>query len=213
LTPHSAVQYKGIVREGGGVLVIRSVLALAALLAAGSTVQAADPGTPTLPTLALDPQAPPPSLWKGLYTGADIFFSGGRGSKGLVGGGAFVGYDRHLDNNLVLGVQASVGYAPFSLQHSPFKGYDYGELSAKVGYEMGRFTPYVTTGIALTKPNANPGEGYFSAADSANNLFNGATNLSATGVFGAGVDYALTNNTTIGIGAVVGTGRGFVAPP
>jgi opacity protein-like surface antigen len=146
------------------VLVTRSVLVLTALLAVGSAAEA-DPVTPTLPTLALDPQAPSPSVWKGLYAGTDIFFSGGRGSKGLVGGGAFVGYDRHLDNNLVLGVQASVGYAPFSLQHSPFKGYDYGELSAKVGYEMGRFTPYLTTGVALTKPNGNPGEGYFSAAD------------------------------------------------
>jgi opacity protein-like surface antigen len=191
---------------------MRSVLVLAALLAAGSAAEA-DPAIPTLPTLALDPQAPPPSIWKGLYAGTDIFFSAGRGSKGLVGGGGFVGYERHLDNNLVLGVQASVGYAPFSLQHSPFKGYDYGELSAKVGYQMGRLTPYLTTGIALTKPNGNPGEGYLSAADSANNLFNGATNLSATGIFGGGVDYALTNNTTIGIGAVVGTGRGFVAPP
>jgi opacity protein-like surface antigen len=191
---------------------MRSVLVLAALLAAGSAAEA-DPAIPTLPTLALDPQAPPPSIWKGLYAGTDIFFSAGRGSKGLVGGGGFVGYERRLDNNLVLGVQASVGYGPFSLQHSPFKGYDYGELSAKVGYEMGRLTPYLTTGIALTKPNGNPGEGYLSAADSANNLFNGATNLSATGIFGGGVDYALTNNTTIGIGAVVGTGRGFVAPP
>ncbi|WP_158813968.1 outer membrane protein [Methylocapsa sp. S129] len=200
---------------------MRSVL-LAALLALGSAAQAADSTTQTLPSLAVDPQAsfamtpqePPPSVWKGLYVGSDIFFStGGKGSKGLVGGGAYVGYDRHFDNNLVLGVQASTGFAPFSIQHSPFKGYDYAEVSAKVGYEMGRFTPYVTTGIALAKPNANPGAGYLSATDSANNLFNGGTNLSASGVIGAGVDYAVTNNLTVGVAAVVGTGRGFVPPP
>ena len=76
--------------------------------------------------------------------------------EGVVGGGAFVGYDRHFDNNLVLGIQASTGFVPFSIQHSPFKGYDYGEFSAKVGYEMGRVTPYLTTGIVLARPNGLP---------------------------------------------------------
>jgi outer membrane immunogenic protein len=196
-------------------LVMRSVFLLTALLASGAAAQAADlTSTPTLPTLALDPQAPPPSIWKGLYVGSDIFFSAGKGSKGLVGGGAFVGYDRHFDNNLVLGIEASTGFAPFSIQHSPFKGYDYGEVNAKVAYEMGRLTPYLTAGVALARPNANPGAGYLSATDSANNLFdNNASALSASGVIGAGFDYALTNNTTIGIAAVVGTGHGFVAPP
>jgi outer membrane immunogenic protein len=195
--------------------VMRSVFLLAAPLAFGAVAQAADlTPTPPLPTLALDPQAPPPSIWKGLYVGSDIFFSAGKGEKGLVGGGAFVGYDRHFDNNLVLGVQASTGFAPFSIQHNPFKGYDYGEVNAKVGYEMGRLTPYLTAGVALAKPNVNPGAGYLSATDSANNLFNNnASSLSASGVVGAGFDYALTNNTTIGIAAVVGTGHGFVAPP
>ena len=79
---------------------------------------------------------------------------------------------------------------------------------------MGRVTPYLTAGIALAKPNGLPGSGYLSPTDSANNVFNGGANLSANGVFGAGIDYALTNNTSIGIGAVIGTGRGgFVAPP
>jgi opacity protein-like surface antigen len=212
--------------DDGGAAVMRSVLLLAALLTLGSAAQAADSATTALPSLAINPQAPPPplpslaldpppppSIWKGLYVGSDIFFAAGKGSKGLVGGGAFVGYDHHFDNNLVLGVRATTGFAPFSIQHSPFKGYDYGEVSAKVGYEMGRLTPYLTTGVALARPNANPGAGYWNAADSANNLFNGGSNLSASGVIGAGFDYALTSNMTVGIAATVGTGHGFVAPP
>jgi outer membrane immunogenic protein len=198
-----------------GAPVIRADLLLVALLTLGSSAQAADSTTPApapaLPTLAQDPQSPSPSIWKGLYVGSEVSFAASKGAKGVIGGGGYAGYTSHFDNNLVLGVQASVGFAPFSLQHSPFRGYDYAEVSAKVGYEMGRFTPYVTTGIALAKPSWSAG--YLGAADSANNLFNGASNLSASGVVGAGVDYALTNNTTIGIGAVVGTGRGFVAPP
>jgi opacity protein-like surface antigen len=225
LTPHCAVSYKDV----GAVMaeadsVIRSMVVPAALLASapaflasGSAAQAGDQTNPppSLPSLALDPQAAPsPSIWKGLYVGADVFFAAGSHSKGVVGGGAFVGYDKHFDNNLVLGIQASTGFVPFSIQHSPFKGYDYGEVSAKVGYEMGRVTPYLATGIVLARPNGTPGAGYLSPADSANNLFNnGGSNLSASGIVGAGVDYALTDKLTVGVAATVGTGRGFVAPP
>ena len=54
----------------------------------------------------------------------------------------------------------------------------------------------------------------FSAANSMNDLFNGSTNLAASGVIGAGFDYAINNNTTFGMAAVFGGGRGpFVAPP
>ena len=115
-----------------------------------------------------------PSIWKGLYVGSDVFSSAGsqRLERRSSAASAFVGYDRHFDNNLVLGIQASTGFAPFSIQHSPFKGYDYGEVSAKVGYEMGRVTPYLTTGIVLARPNGTPGAGYLSPTDSANNLFN-----------------------------------------
>lgn len=192
---------------------MRFVVLLVAMVACASAAKADPAPSTTLPTLAIDPQAPPPSIWKGLYVGSDIFFTAGKGQKGAVGGGAYVGYSRHLDNDLVLGIQATAGYAPFSLQHSPFKGYDYGEVSAKVGYEMGRFTPYVTTGVVLARPNSNPGAGYLSPADSANNLFNDSSRLSASGIIGAGVEYAVNNKLTVGVEAVVGTGRGFVAPP
>jgi outer membrane immunogenic protein len=194
---------------------MRPVVLLAALLALGSPAQAADlPAVATtLPSLALDPQAPPPSIWKGLYVGTDIFVAGAKGSKPFVGGGAYAGYDRHFDNNLVLGVEASIGYAPYRFLNGPFKGYDYAEVNAKIGYEMGRLTPYLTTGVALAKPNSAPG-GYFSAADSANNIFNGSSNLSASGVVGAGFDYALTHDVTVGLAATISGGRnGFVAPP
>ena len=33
--------------------------------------------------------------------------------------------------------------APYRILNGPFKGYDYAEVSAKVGYEMGRLTPYL----------------------------------------------------------------------
>jgi outer membrane immunogenic protein len=195
---------------------LRSLIVVCALAALAAAARADDvapaPAPPSLPTLAIDPQAPPPSIWKGLYVGSEVTFATAKQAKGLWGGSAYIGYDRHLDNNLVLGVRASTGFEPFAIAHSPFKGWDYAEASAKVGYEMGRLTPYLTAGIALAKPNGFPGVGFVSPTDSANAVFNGG-NVAASGVFGAGVDYALTSNTTVGIAAVVGTGRGFVAPP
>jgi opacity protein-like surface antigen len=171
------------------------------------------PQAPSFPSLALDPQAPPPSIWKGLYVGSDVMVAGVKGSKPMAGGGAYIGYDHHFDNNLVLGVQASTGYAPLVFQPGPFKGFDYAQASVRVGYEMGRLTPFVTTGIALAKPTGAPGAGYLSPTDSANDVFNGTSNLAASGVVGAGFNYALTSNTSVGLAAVVGTGRGFVPPP
>jgi hypothetical protein len=193
-------------------LVIRPVYLVAAFLALGASAQAADPPSQPLPSLALDPQAPPPSIWKGLYVGTDVVVAGAKGSKPFVGGEAYVGYDRHFDNNLVLGIQASTGSAPYRFFNGPLQGYDYAEASVKVGYEMGRFTPYLTTGVALAKPNNLPG--YFSAADSMNNMFNGSSELAASGVIGAGFDYAINNNTSVGLLAKVGAARGgFGAPP
>ena len=189
------------------------VCALDALCGAARADGAAQtPPPPPLPTLAIDPEAPPPSIWKGLYVGSEVTFATAKHAKGLWGGGAYIGYDHHFDNNLVLGVRASTGFEPFPIAHSRFKGWDYAETSAKVGYEMGRLTPYLTAGIALAKPNGLPALGLVNPTDSINNVFNGGA-VATSGVFGAGFDYALTSNTTIGIAAVVGTGRGFAAPP
>ena len=198
---------------------IRSVLLLAALLALGSSAQAADLPTSTLPSLALDPQAPPPSfpsdpapsIWKGLYVGGGVSVTGAKGQKPFVGGEGFAGYDRHFDNNLVLGIQASTGYAPYLFMNGPFRGFDYAEVTAKAGYEMGRLTPYVLAGVAMAKPTN--WSGYSSPSDSLNNVFNGSTNLAASGVVGAGFNYAVTNNLSVGLAAVVGTGHNGLVPP
>ena len=138
--------------------------------------------------------------------------AGAKGSKPFYGGEAYVGYDHRFDNNLVLGVQASTGYAPYLAFNGPLKGFDYAEVSAKAGYEMGRLTPYLTVGVALARPTSTA-PGFFGAADSMNNVFNGSTDLAASGVIGAGFDYAINNNTSVGLLAKVGAARGgFVAP-
>jgi opacity protein-like surface antigen len=186
-------------------MIVRPVLALLALGWSAASALAADAGPPSLPTLALDPQ-PAPSIWSGLSVGTDVFVLARKGGKGLIGGGTDIGYTREFSNKLVLGVEATAGFTPISYGNTRFKGFDFGETDVKVGYDMGRFMPYVTTGVVLAKPNGGPGAGFYSASDSVTNLFN-AKDLRAAATVGAGFEYAITKNLTFGLGVSVGTVR------
>ncbi len=63
---------------------------------------------PALPSLAIDPQLPAPD-WKGFYVGGGVSLGVAKGAKGQVGEDVFVGYDRPLDNGLILGVRFDTG--------------------------------------------------------------------------------------------------------
>ncbi len=191
-------------------MMTRLVLSLAALCSLAGTVIAADAPAPALPILALDPP-PPPSIWKGLYVGSEIFAISRKGTKGAFGGDAFAGYDRVFPNNVVLGVQGSVGYAPNLYGHSFVRGYDFAALDARVGYAMGRLTPYLTTGLILAKANTGPGLG-FSTSDSVNALLGTPGTLEAAPRVGAGVAYALTPNLSFDLGVSVGRGAAAAFP-
>ncbi len=183
------------------------LFALAPVLAAASAF-AAD--LPTLPSLASDPQMPAPD-WKGFYVGSGVMAGFAKGSKGQFGGDVFAGYDHHFDNGLILGARFDTGYNPWLTPYGRFQGFDFAATSIKLGYEMGRFTPYVTTGVALTKGASFTG-GPPSAASSVNALFYGPGAVQAVGVAGAGFDYAVTNNLHVGVGVNFYGGAGGVAP-
>jgi len=100
---------------------------------------------PALPSMALDPQVPE-SLYHGLYVGTEIFGVSGHGIKGGVGGDVYAGYDRVLGNGVIVGLQGATGYGPALLGRPGLKGFDFGEASARVGFAMGRFTPFVRAG-------------------------------------------------------------------
>jgi opacity protein-like surface antigen len=167
-------------------------------------------GTQQLPVLALDPQ-PPPSLWHGLYVGTEVFAIAGNGHKGHIGGDVQVGYDHEFANNIVLGVEGTAGYSPSLFKHSNIRGFDFATADAKVGYDMGRLMPYVTTGVVLAKPHFGSGFN-FNSSDSFNNVINGGISDVKAATVGVGADYALTSNTTIGVSLSVTNNRGFVAP-
>lgn len=163
----------------------------------------------TIPTLALEP-APTPSIWHGLSVGAEVLAVSSRHGGGF-GGDVFAGYDRAFSNGLVLGIRGSTGVLPAWGDGRVFKRFDFAATDVRVGYEIGRLTPYVTAGVALARPRL--GAGLDAAGDGTlNAVLNGAGETRTLGRVGAGVDYALTDRLTIGVAVQAIQGRGAVLP-
>lgn len=160
--------------------------------------QTAYGATPDLPALK-EAQRPKSDPWSGLVVGSEVFaVSGGHGTKGGFGADGFVGYYKEFDNRVVVGFQGSAGYAPGVYAYGP-RGYDFGLAQVKVGYDMGRVMPYVTFGGGLAKPTGlmnGPGSGF----DSVNDLFAAKGPTQTLTTVGAGVDYAVTDHLTVGVG-------------
>ncbi len=172
------------------------VMALAGLAAGANAAE-----LPNLPSLANDPQAAPPS-WKGLYIGSAVSFTSLKGAKGGAGGEVFAGYDHRYDNGVILGLRATTGFSAFHLPGSPYKGLSFVGADAKLGYDFGQFKPYVVTGVALARPtfSNNP----LDALSAPNAFFSSPAATQAVTSVGAGFDYSITNNVTLGLEARVG---------
>jgi opacity protein-like surface antigen len=142
--------------------------------------------------------------WTGLTVGSEVFaISGfGHGSHGGFGGGGYLGYNREFDNNVVVGIQASAGYLPGLWNHGPSGynsgGYNYGMANMSVGYDMGRFMPYVTVGVGVANATNN-NWGLSNGLDSVNNLFNRSSQSTTLTTVGAGFNYAVTDHLTVGV--------------
>jgi outer membrane immunogenic protein len=145
--------------------------------------------------------------WKGFYVGSEISVSAFKGAKGQFGGDIYAGYDHTFDNNVVLGVRLATGYSPWLFPNGPYRGMSFGEADVKLGYEMGALTPYLIAGVGLARPNAGVDLGDWS--QSANSLFSGPGAVQAVGTVGAGFDYAVTNNITVGAEVRVNNGGPF----
>jgi opacity protein-like surface antigen len=182
------------------------LLALSACGAVAGPALAADlpnQASSSLPSLAADPQTQAPN-WSGFYVGAGVDVVSFKGAKAQAGGDVFGGYDHRFDNNVVLGVRFSTGYSPWAFPSGPYRGFSFGETDVKLGYAMGRLTPYVVTGVALARPSY--GADFGDLGQSVNGLFSGPGAVQAVGTAGVGFDYALTNNITVGVEARVSNG-------
>jgi outer membrane immunogenic protein len=185
----------------------QSVRVALTLLVAVSPAAAADlpsAAPADLGAYSIAPQAATVDPWQGFYVGSGVTSSFAKGAKSAWGGDAFAGYDRRFDNGLVLGAEFSTGYMPWASSNPQYKGFDYAGGEAKVGYDMGKVTPYLAAGVALTKGAAfaggqDPGTSF-------NALFGGSGAYQAMGFVGGGVDYKVNDKITIGVGAYVGNG-------
>ena len=160
----------------------------------------------SLPSLAADPVTQAPS-WSGFYVGVGVDAVAFKGAKAQFGGDVYGGYDHRFDNNVVLGVRFSTGYSPWAFPSGAYRGFSFGETDVKLGYAMGRLTPYVVTGVALARPSH--GADFGDLGQSVNDLFSGPGAVQAVGTAGVGFDYALTNNLTVGLEARVSNGGPF----
>jgi len=177
-------------------------------LVASAAAPAAAADLPTIPTLAADPQyLTPEDYWKGWYIGTGISASVAKGAKGQAGGDVFAGYNRGFDNGLVLGAQFETGYNPWVVPGGRYQGFDFAQSTVSLGYQMGRFTPYVMGGVALAK-QTNYASSLPDAEATINGLFSGPGAVQPVGVAGVGLDYAVTNNLHVGVAAYMGNDGG-----
>jgi hypothetical protein len=193
---------------------MRALRTAALLIASGGVwpLEAADLNQPALPTFALNAPPSEPSPWTGLYVGTEVFgVTGSKGVRGGFGGGAYVGYDREFDNNWVVGVQAGAGYSP-SVFSWAYRGFNYADVQARIGYDMGRLMPFVTVGGVVARPNGRTLGGLGGTNAALNDLFSASGDLRGFGTIGAGFAYQLTPNTTVELAVQAYRGNGVIIP-
>ena len=193
--------------------IVMALCGMSTVARAADAPTAGDLNTPALPTFALTAPPTDPSPWTGLSIGTEVFgISGGKGLRGGFGGAATAGYERELDNNVVVGIDGSAGYTPSLFKNSPFRGYNFASTDVRVGYDMGRFMPFVTAGVGLARPNGRTFGGFTGAADSTTDLFNATGDLRSFQTVGAGFAYKLTEHTTVELAVQAYHSNGFVVP-
>jgi opacity protein-like surface antigen len=202
LTPQSRGVFIAVMTRPTFLLAEALILAVVASGLAGAAELPSQTQS-SLPSLAADPVTQAPS-WSGFYVGAGVEAVAFKGAKAQFGGDVYGGYDHRFDNNFVLGVRFSTGYSPWAFPSGPYRGFSFGETEVKLGYAMGRLTPYVVAGAALARPSYGADIGDLS--QSVNDLFSGPGAVQAVGTAGVGFDYAVTNNVTVGLEARVSNG-------
>jgi outer membrane immunogenic protein len=113
--------------------------------------------------------APASTGWDGLYLGASVGYSWGTADDSSTSSGSFdglgslsggfiggqVGYNFHLSDNVVLGIQGDINWnnesaATFTNTGSESARINWdGAIMGRLGYDAGQFLPYVEAGVAF----------------------------------------------------------------
>lgn len=193
-------------------------LAALALILSGSTAFAADLTYEPAPVVV----APEAFNWTGFYVGVHGGYGWGHtqdthnpnaSGQTLTGGfgGAQIGYNWQLQNNVVLGLEADVAAGNIgkewggSNEFDPYYGEDkidwFGTVRGRVGYAADRFMPYLTGGLAWANVDHKLGcdrSRVNVTIGGCNTNFETSKSDTVWGwTVGAGVEYAITNNVTV----------------
>lgn len=173
------------------------------------------PVAPVLPADAFN--------WSGAYIGAHLGYGWGKThdinnpaavEKDIDGilGGIQVGYNAHLPNDVVLGIEASASFANikdewFGRDTNQFDSYytedkveGIGTLRARLGYAMDNFLPYVTGGLAIarTKHVLGCDTALVAQTNGCGTVFEASKSDTSVGwTVGAGAEYAFDQNWSL----------------
>lgn len=198
-------------------MLMRHVFGLAIVAATMATAQAFE--TRTLPLLAQDRPAfagSEPSLtgdfWKGRYFGHTDFSLAPSGIGSIVTNRSFSSFGKTFDDKSFVAMRSSSGFLPTLAGPGLARGYQFSSTQLKAGYNLGRFRPYVTANFSSLRAD-RIGGGAVSLPGTFYNPANTGVNTQSFATIGAGVDFAITNNLSVGVGVSVGatsgTGRPF----
>lgn len=122
---------------------------------------------------------------------------------GLAGPGVSMTTFR-ISKDLLLGVSQTNGSSLFSSGVTGLSDFDISSTSLKLGFDLGRVTPFVTTSLSSAK--ASPLPGALTGFNTTGDLMSGRD--TKTGVSaGAGLNFAITDSLQFGVSATAGTGR------
>ena len=173
------------------------LLSVAAVAAITGSAMAADLMVPMAPAMA--PPAPSAG-WDGLYVGLTAGYSwgtvddalgGSDGTAALSGGflGAQIGYNFHITDNVLLGIQGDLNWSnestgEFSDDSDQTARINWdGAVMARLGLDAGQFVPYVEAGVAFANINVDETD-----------VGEGANNQTQTGwAAGVGVQFMLAD--------------------
>ena len=114
------------------------------------------------------------------------------------------GLDLRIGGNMLLGVSTGTGTMPLAWGGAS-RGLDFATTSVKLGYQIGKLTPYVTTSITSFKDSAVPG--LLSGFKTTGDLLAGRSDPKAPTSVGAGFNYELTDSLHVGVGASFSNNR------
>ncbi len=170
---------------------IRAALAISLLPGASLGARAFEWSSVAMPETATPPSALSAPQWSGLSTNA----------------GTFGDYKFSFGNRLMLGVSNTPDFG-FSRPLGGPSGFGFSGSSVKLGYDMGRVTPWV--GVSQSTFGLSRG---FSSLDRPADPFSGsAFNQPGMTSVAAGVDLAITNNLSVGFSVSAGTVRNGWGP-